>query len=239
VRRERRAPTHSAGDRAEVCQPTISVTGRRFRGRHYQGRVIIERSLPYMIQLAFVLPRYGSIKPKETTPTTLFGCYTPGNARVTRIVREMSSAPRFLHPARKQGKHTQNGVDTEYEVSPSKKWRCDSYYTSAHIRRSMSGQWKVSPKTRSKQARSTNPTFHRFWTEIIDVSIRCPVLYPSGLLIAYTVQDASCTAVSQGNFPISFLRGNPEFDLRRRLRRRPYPPWQTKCASPSDCFFQR
>lgn len=90
-----------------------------------------------VIQLTFISPRHGSIKPKDTTPTTLFGCYSPGNARVTRIVRELSSAaiqPDVGSQLASQGKHTrnfaQNGVtkgitalNTVYEVSrPLEQW---------------------------------------------------------------------------------------------------------------------
>jgi hypothetical protein len=76
------------------CKLAMSVTSRRFRGRHCQdGLQSNARCL--VTQLTFISPRYGSIKPKDTTPTTLFGCYTPGIARVTRIVRQMSSAADF------------------------------------------------------------------------------------------------------------------------------------------------
>ena len=62
-------------------------------------------------------------KPKDTIPTTLFGCYSLGNARVTPIVRGMSSAAiQRGFATRKQEKHTrtlaQNGVtasNTVYE----------------------------------------------------------------------------------------------------------------------------
>jgi hypothetical protein len=76
-------------------------------------------------------------------------------------------------------------------------------------------------------------TGNRLWTEIIDASTCCMCTMQTYRCWSRRTLSATATILVR-----RFLQGNPDTDLRRRLRCRPYPPWQSECAPSPDCFLK-
>ena len=158
-------------------------------------------------------------------------------------MREMSNGRRFVHSPYPMWSDIQAGSAQRriHRGEAALRSNGDTYgvanqYTSQRSQRSYEKKkhWKVrAPSREGRNKPAARTLCHRLWTEIMMfLTTRHTALHAGR---ASLLQGASCTPVSLvSNW---FLRGNPESNLERRLRRRPYPPWQRKCATPSDCFL--